>query len=79
MGAIEDIRKVMQDFLAPELRAIEERLKNLGSNLKDFRQAVDKQFDKIDTQFIRLETSLNLESRVKRIEESQRSAHPESQ
>jgi predicted nuclease with TOPRIM domain len=72
MGAIEDIRKVMQDFLAPELRAIEERLKNLETNLKDFRQGVDKQFEKVELKseirYKELVTALNLEARMQQLE-----------
>lgn len=83
MGAIEDIRKVMQDFLAPELRAIEERLKALELGLREFRTEQAKQFELADlrererfekaqetteTRFRDLVTNLNLEARMKRIE-----------
>lgn len=37
MGAIDDTRKVLQDFLAPELRAISARL-----------DAIEKRFDGLD-------------------------------
>jgi len=40
MGAIEDTRKVLQDFLAPELRAISARL-----------DALEKRFDGVDKRF----------------------------
>jgi hypothetical protein len=35
MGAIEDTRRVLQDFLAPELRAISARLDALDKNVGD--------------------------------------------
>jgi len=41
MSGIEDTRKVMQDFLAPELRAISARLDALEKRLDGF----DKRFD----------------------------------
>jgi hypothetical protein len=37
MGALEDTRKVLQDFIAPELREIQERL-----------DGIDKRFDALD-------------------------------
>jgi hypothetical protein len=59
MGAIEDIRKVMQDFLAPELRAMDQRLqaierrldelnKWMVANLSEFRTDVRERFEKAD-------------------------------
>lgn len=44
MSVIEDTRKVMQDFLAPELRAISTRLDALEQRFG----AVDKRFDGVD-------------------------------
>jgi chromosome segregation ATPase len=80
MGTIEDIRKAMQDFLAPELRAHGERLKNIESSqaelkteLKEFRSEMRESFKKteaqIDTRYKELITAMNLEARVKRVEE----------
>jgi predicted metalloprotease len=40
MGAIEDTRKVLQDFLAPEMREIKARL-----------DALEKRFDVVDRKF----------------------------
>ena len=44
MSVIEDTRKVMQDFLAPELRAISARLDALEQRFG----VVDKRFDSVD-------------------------------
>jgi predicted transcriptional regulator len=85
MGTLEDVRKMFQDFLAPELRAIDQKLKNmeqghteLRAELKDFRNEVKAQFEKaderLDARFKELFVTLNLEARVRRIEDSQRSA-----
>jgi hypothetical protein len=41
MSVIEDSRKVLQDFIAPELRAIEVRL-----------VALEKRFDEVDKRFV---------------------------
>ncbi len=44
---IEDNRKIMQDFLAPELRAISARLDSLEKR----PDGLDKRLDKIDARF----------------------------
>jgi cell division septum initiation protein DivIVA len=41
MGAIEDTRKVLQDFLAPELRALSVRLDALEKRLESLDDKVD--------------------------------------
>ena len=45
MGTVEDIRQVLQDFLAPELRAINARLDAIDRRF----QAVDQRFDDMMT------------------------------
>ncbi len=52
MSVIEDTRKVMQDFLAPELRAISARLDSLEKRIDGF----DKRFDKIDSRFEKIDS-----------------------
>lgn len=47
MSAIEDTRRVLQDFLAPELREIRTRLDAIDKRL----DGVDKHFDQIDKRF----------------------------
>ncbi len=47
MGAIEEIRQVMQDFLAPELREIRARLDSIDKRL----DLVDTRFDLVDKRF----------------------------
>jgi hypothetical protein len=44
MGAIEDVRKVLQDFLAPELRSITARLDALEKRI----DGVDTKLDEVD-------------------------------
>jgi hypothetical protein len=55
MSVIEDTRKVMQDFLAPELRAISARLDALELRFG----VVDKRFDGVDHRFERIDQKLD--------------------
>jgi tetrahydromethanopterin S-methyltransferase subunit G len=48
MGAIEDTRKVLQDFLAPELRAIAVRLEALEKRIDGRLDSVDRKIDDVD-------------------------------
>jgi septation ring formation regulator EzrA len=62
MSVIEDTRKVMQDFLAPELRGISARLDALEQRFgvvdKRF-DAVDHRFDTVDHRFERVDQKLD--------------------
>lgn len=51
MGAIEDTRRVLQDFLAPELRAISVRLDAVEKRL----DGIDRKFEHIDQRFERVD------------------------
>jgi tetrahydromethanopterin S-methyltransferase subunit G len=42
MGAIEDTRKVLQDFLAPEIREIKARLDALENRMEDRFNAAER-------------------------------------
>lgn len=48
MGAIEDPRRVLQDFLAPELRAISVRLDALENRLDGVDRRLDKAEDRAE-------------------------------
>jgi hypothetical protein len=45
MGTIEDLRKVLQDFLAPELRAIAVKLDSLEKRVDDRFASAEKRTD----------------------------------
>jgi len=47
MGAIEDTRKVLQDFLAPELRSITARLDALEKKTDDNERRADRRHDEV--------------------------------
>jgi hypothetical protein len=71
MGTVEDIRKVIQDFLAPELRA-------MTTELSAIRQIMDSRFDAVDTKFKSLSGEisqvkelLDLDRRLAKLESKQ--------
>jgi ABC-type long-subunit fatty acid transport system fused permease/ATPase subunit len=71
MGTVEDIRKVIQDFLAPELRA-------MTAELTAIRQIMDSRFDAVDTKFKSLSTEiaqvkelLDIDRRLAKLESKQ--------
>jgi hypothetical protein len=45
MGAVEDIRKVIQDLIAPDLKAQAEGLKAVNSRLDALERHLDKRFE----------------------------------
>lgn len=52
MAVVEDVRKVLQDFLAPELRSIdarldglEKRVERMDSEMKDNHRQIMQRFD----------------------------------
>jgi peptidoglycan hydrolase CwlO-like protein len=55
MGAVEDTRKILQDFLAPELREIKVRLDVVEKRV----DGVDRKIDKLDEKIDRVSESLN--------------------
>jgi len=55
VGTIEETRKLIQDFLAPELREIKARLDALEGTTKTRFDAIQVQFDAVQVQFAALE------------------------
>jgi hypothetical protein len=49
MSTVEDFRKVLQDFLAPELRTINARLEALEKVMIAKFESVDTKFEAMDT------------------------------
>lgn len=81
MSVIEDIRKVMQDFLAPELREIQarldahdQRLSDVIEQLKELRADTKQGFRDVQQTFQDLRADLRLSQRVEEIERTLRSS-----
>ncbi len=59
MSTIEDIRQVLQDFIAPELRAISARIDSFGQRFDSRLEAIEGRFTAIDQRFEYLTATLN--------------------
>ena len=82
MSVVEDVRKVLQDFLAPELRAVHVRLDarfdTVSSRFSAIDEKIDARFEMVSTRIVALDgkidglkTMLELEKRVERLESRQ--------
>ena len=59
MSVIEDSRKVLQDFIAPELRAVDARLAAVEKRLDSFERQVDQRFQQVDRRFDKMEQQID--------------------
>ena len=62
MGAVEETRQVLQDFIAPELRSIDARLTALEKRMDGFDKRMDgfdKRMDGFDGKLDRLDAKLD--------------------
>jgi predicted phage gp36 major capsid-like protein len=80
MGAIEDTRKVSQDFLAPELRAIAARLDAVEKRQEKLADDMERRFDHAEKQAERRHDALqvSIQSMVNYHELRERMARLES-
>jgi tetrahydromethanopterin S-methyltransferase subunit G len=51
MGVIDEGRQLIQDFVAPEIRAIEARISAVEKQIESLEGRMDKRFDAIDKRF----------------------------
>ncbi len=69
MSVIEDVRQVLQDFIAPELKSLEARLTVLEGQVTDLRTEMRAGFGRMEALFVRLENQINLADKVERFNE----------
>ncbi len=73
MGAIDDIRKLLQDLVTPDLKALGVRVEALerkvDSGFADVKQTVADVDARAERRHTALLVALHLEERVKRLEE----------
>jgi phage shock protein A len=51
MSVVEDVRQVLQDFLAPELRALSAKIDAIDQKVSSLESRIDSQSDKTDSRF----------------------------
>ena len=81
MSAVEDVRKAIQDFLAPELRTISARLDAIGKVMEVRFESMDVKFASVDVkldslgkQIQTVDEKLDIERRLTKLEARQSSA-----
>jgi hypothetical protein len=72
MSVIDDTRKVMQDFLAPELRAISTRLDALEKRFEDSDRRSERRHDEVLSAIARMSDISSIRERLARLEASER-------
>jgi hypothetical protein len=71
MSVVEDVRQVIQDFLAPELRAVTARLDALEKVMDARFNSVDAKFDSLRTQIQGINHKLDIDRRLMVLESKQ--------
>lgn len=74
MSAVEDVRKAIQDFLAPELRTISARLDAIEKVMNVKFEAVDVKLDALSQQIQTVNEKLDIDRRLTKLEARQASA-----
>jgi hypothetical protein len=59
MGVVDDIRKLLQDLVTPEMRALANEIKNQGEKIDNLRAEMNRRFDYIESSF-RLDERVSL-------------------
>ncbi len=72
MSVVEDVRQVLQDFLAPELREIKGRIEALEKEMEGMEDTVSQRFadlrSYLDMRFNSLDNEIGLSNRVAKME-----------
>jgi hypothetical protein len=74
MSAVEDVRKAIQDFLAPELRTIGARLDAIEKVMNVKFESVDVKLDALSQQIQTVNEKLDIDRRLTKLEARQSSA-----
>ena len=68
MSVLDDFRKVLQDFLAPELRAITAQLNSIDSRLNARDKIAEARHNEILVRVDSLKTSFEVDKRLEKLE-----------
>ena len=70
METVEDIRKVLQDFLAPELRAVTARFDAIDQRFEALTRVMDARFEAMNNRFDAVDVKFaSLEKEIVRVRE----------
>ena len=64
MGVVEDVRQVLQDFLAPELREIRGQLTSLGKRLDAIEEVNGVRFESLTQRLETIQQSFAFDKRI---------------
>jgi hypothetical protein len=68
MGTVEGIRQALQDFIAPELRALTARIEAMDEKIDLRFNSVDIKFQSLRTEIAQVKELLDLDRRLARLE-----------
>ncbi len=51
MGVVDEVRKLLQDLVTPEMRALAAEVKGLNGKVDDLRLEMNRRFDYIESSF----------------------------
>jgi hypothetical protein len=71
MSAIEDMRQLLQDFIAPELRAISTRLDAIDQRFEAMTTIMNTRFDSLSKEISNVKDMLEIDRRLTRLESKQ--------
>jgi hypothetical protein len=71
MSAVDDVRKAIQDFLAPELRTISARLDAIEKIMYVKFEAVEVKLDSLSKQIQAVDNKLDIDRRLTKLEARQ--------
>jgi hypothetical protein len=71
MSVVEDIRQVLQDFIAPELRAITTRLDAIDQRIQDQSVLINVRFESLAKDISQVKDLLEIDRRLTKLETRQ--------
>jgi hypothetical protein len=76
MGVVEDVRKLLQDLVTPEMRALAVEVKAVKEDIGSLHAEINRRFDELRVEMNRrfdyIETSFRLDERVSLLEEERK-------
>jgi hypothetical protein len=72
MGVVEDVRQVLQDFLAPELREIRGQFATIDKRLEAMEEVNRIRFESLTQRLEQIQQSFAFDKRISTLEEDKR-------